>query len=460
MLPIAYTKRMEALLGEEYPRYLEEMEKTPTKALHINRYKACKTPLGERFPGGLTPIPYAEDGYYIEGNLPLGKHPLHHGGAYYMQDPSSMVPVCSADVKEGMRVLDLCAAPGGKSTQLANRIGEGGILVSNEIVPSRCTVLGGNGERMGLTNQIITSTDAPTLGAAYSGFFDVVVVDAPCSGEGMFRKYPEAVGEWSPQNVTACQKRQLEILEGIEGALKPGGELIYSTCTFSLEENEEVVREFLLRHPGYRLLPVPDAVKAVTAPGVLLPEGDCDTVTSIHQHTRRFYPHSGRGEGQFVARFQKGEGDTPKTKQQKKSALKPLSKEEARVFEAFLQETVGDAALLEDAVVLKGNICLVPKGVPVFEGITYGAGVRAGRVEKGRFIPEHWFSMAYGSRFLHKIDFACDDPNLFRYLRGETFPHEGRGWGCVLVDGCPVGLVKISGGVCKNHYPKGLRIRG
>jgi NOL1/NOP2/fmu family ribosome biogenesis protein len=310
---------------------------------------------------------------------------------------------------------------------------------------------------MGLTNQVITNTDATTLASRYPETFDLVLVDAPCSGEGMFRKYPEARGEWSLGNVLSCAKRQMEILEDALVCLKAGGELIYSTCTFSTEENEGVILSLLDKHPELSLLPLPEAVMEVTAPAVELAKSE--NAQAVATYTRRFYPHHAYGEGQYVARLHKGEGATPK-KGKVTDHRTPLSKEESRIYDGFIRENLVADAPLPTPVMFKGRVCLLPEGLPADQRITYAYGAVAGEIVKGRFVPSHWFVNAYGRYFIRQLDYKANDPTVWTYLSGNTYPTDAPdGWCAILVEGCPLGLGKVSGGVVKNHFPKGLRPR-
>lgn len=308
MLPEAFLTRMRNLLGGDFPAFLAAYDERPARALHIGR-KMTADRLAALLGAAVAPTPFAADAFYRTDTAPVGGDPLHHAGAYYMQEPSAMLPVLCAGIQPGERVLDLCAAPGGKSTQIANRIGDGGLLVSNEYVPNRCVTLAGNLERMGVRSAVVTRTDAPTLAATYPGFFDAVVIDAPCSGEGMFRREEIAVTEWSPENVTMCAARQREILAAGADTVRPGGRLVYSTCTFSPEENEQNVLWFLCARPDFVLEEVPDAVQAVTVPGIV-PE-DSDTGREIARLSRRAYPHIAPGEGQFMCRLRRSEAAAP-----------------------------------------------------------------------------------------------------------------------------------------------------
>ncbi len=457
--PKEFLSRMEALLNDEMPAFIGSASCDPTRAMHVNVNKITPQALAERLDFSLSSIPYAADGFYLESEERAGRHPLHHAGAFYMQEPSAMAPVTCLPLCEGMRVLDVCAAPGGKSTQVANRIGRSGLLVSNEIMPARAATLAGNLERMGLVNSVVTNTDAATLAARYPACFDAVVVDAPCSGEGMFRKDPVAVENWNPGNVAACAARQREILSHAVKCLRAGGYLLYATCTFSPEENEETLAWLLTNYPEFELLPVPEAVRASTAPALRLCDCAPAVADAIHACARRFYPHTGRGEGQFMAvlRLNLDANTAPMPKKQKDDTTS-LSREDACVWDEFVKKTLRSDIHLPQARMFKGNITLLPHDLATGADCTYARGVRVGRVEKGRLIPEHWLFSAYGRDFARVIDLAPDDPRVNAYLRGETFPCDlADGWGCVLVAGCPLGGIKVTGGIAKNHYPKGLR---
>jgi NOL1/NOP2/sun family putative RNA methylase len=446
--PREFLSRMQTLLGAGYDHFLVSKEDPPTRALHVNLTKITPEHFADVSGYTLSPIPYAPDGFYLEGEEKAGKHPLHHAGGFYMQEPSAMAPICCADVKEGMWCIDLCAAPGGKSTQIANRLGDTGILVSNEYVSQRAAILAGNLERMGLTNAVVTNTDTHTLAEYLPEMFDLVVVDAPCSGEGMFRKDEEAVADWNLGNVALCVERQREILDAAYQLLKVGGELIYSTCTFSPDENEEMVKWFLTSYPDMHLAPVPQEVKAVTAPAIGIDE-DC---------ARRFYPHLARGEGQFMARLQKGEGGTSQKPKKPKDLPTILGKEEERVWQAFVKDNFDTP--LPTPMQFKGGISLLDTSMPLPQSITYARGVNAGHIEKGRVVPSHWLFSAYGKGMKRQLHLTLDDPRLTDYLKGEVIPCDlPNGWGCVIVEGCALGGIKVTGGMAKNHYPKGLRLR-
>ena len=455
-LPEAFLSRMRDILGERFGDFLSAMDAPPVRGLRANAIGG-KTRLGD-LP--VRPIPGIEGAYFLDTDERVGRHPLHHAGAFYLQEPAAMLPIAAAVaeglIEPGARALDLCAAPGGKTFQLASAVGEDGLLVSNEIVPSRCAVLAGNVERLGLRRVIVTNSDPRALGENLPGRFDVLAVDAPCSGEGMFRKTPEAVAEWSPASPASCAERQRAILSAALPCLKAGGVLIYSTCTYSPEENEETVAWLLREYPALTLLPVTDpTILSYTDPGLSregVPAGA----------TRRHYPHSedGRfgGEGQFFALFRLTApigGSAPKSKKGGEPK-RPVVDE--KTVSDFLQATLTRLPATKPTL-CKGKIVLSPADFLIPENLLYANGVTVGEIRSGRLVPHHAFFSAYGTEFQRKLDFSADDPALFAYLHGDVIPAPdlSDGWGVVLSDGVPIGGVHITGAVAKNLYPKGLR---
>jgi NOL1/NOP2/fmu family ribosome biogenesis protein/23S rRNA U2552 (ribose-2'-O)-methylase RlmE/FtsJ len=351
------------------------------------------------------------------------------------------------DIDPDWWVLDLCAAPGGKTSQLKNKLGENGMLISNEIIPSRCKILTGNVERLGCTHVATTCLDPARVAALFPQTFDLIMVDAPCSGEGMFRKDDTAVAEWSEDNVARCAARQKEILDQAVTALRPGGYLIYATCTFSLEENEMVVDHLLSKYSYFSLEPVNEAVRAHTDDGIALDGCHCQNLSDA----RRFYPHRSRGEGQFMAVLQDTRPAQPRPDYSAKAA-KPDP-----VVEAFLRETLTD---YDPAWVRPYGdrwVYATPDFVPE-KGVAFSYGITIGEVRKNYVQPHHQFFMALGHKFRRKIELAADDPRMEAYLRGQEIDVDcDNGWAVITTAGCTVGGVKVSGGRAKNHYPKGLR---
>ncbi len=447
-LPAAFRERMEELLGADGLRFFASYASEAERALFV---PAGRCSAFERVcPFPVERIPYLPGAYRFDCPSP-GNQPLHHAGAFYVQDPSAMATVSAAPLRLGMKCLDLCAAPGGKSVQLASGIGcyDGGtgFLVSNEIQPARCKVLCGNLERMGFANLLVTNADAKRISAWYPSYFDLVLVDAPCSGEGMFRKDPAAIAEWSPSASGYCAKRQAMLLAEAAKTVAPGGYLLYSTCTFAPAENEQVVLAFLDAHPSFAPCDVPEALCGVTVSGVGLPSA------------RRWYPHIAPGEGQFFALLRRTPDGEPVASLPFPDARLPLTAEEAYAVQEFLADTLLSYADLSLCAFGRARrIAVCPFPVPP-ENV-FAAGVTLGTVEKGRLVPHHQFFKAFSERFLRKILLSPGDPRVAAYLSGAEIPLDGpaSGWGVVTLAGLPLGGAKLSNGVAKNHYPKGLRL--
>ena len=455
-LPGAFLSRMRELLGERFDAFLSAMENPPVRGLRVN-------PVCASAPANLPlrAIPGIEGAFFLDGDERIGRHPLHHAGAFYLQEPAAMLPIASAVLEglipRGAAALDLCAAPGGKTFQLASAVGEDGLLVSNEIVPSRCAVLAGNVERLGLRRVIVTNAEPRVFGEHTPGCFDVLVVDAPCSGEGMFRKIPEAVKEWNPASPASSAARQRAILAAALPSLKEGGTLVYSTCTYSPEENEETVAWLLREYPALSLVPVKnETILSYTDPGLDVPGVPAGA-------TRRHYPHSGDGvfggEGQFFALFRLTapiRGVIPPSKKGEREVRTP--RDAITLADAFFSDALTRRSGIKPTV-FKDKIVLSPAPLPLPANLIYANGVTVGEIRSGRLVPHHAFFSAYGCDFARKLDFSPDDPTLSAYLHGDVIPAPDLpdGWGAVLCLGMPIGGVRITGGIAKNLYPKGLR---
>ncbi|MBQ8717374.1 MAG: SAM-dependent methyltransferase [Clostridia bacterium] len=459
MIPEKFTDRMREMLGADFAAFEAALEAPAIRALRVNTIKTNSEKLIPLLPFSPNPLPFAPDAYYAPEDK-VGALPAHHAGMFYMQDPSAICTVCAAMPKKGIRAIDLCAAPGGKSTQLAAAIGDGGMLVSNEYVSARCRILQGNVERIGAKNTVVTNLSTDVLANFYGACFDLVVADVPCSGEGMFRKYEVASEEWSEENVEMCAARQRDILENAAALVAPDGQLLYSTCTFSLEENEQNIDAFLSAHPDFSLIPVAPAIAAVTADGISF-EG-CKHDLSL---CRRFYPHLSPGEGQFVALLQKSSDTVCKKVAKSQSTLPSPDAKTLALARAFLTETLAEipeditVTLLRDALWLTPDFPVPSRGV-------FALGVCLGTLQKGRIEPHHQFASAYGNSYHRRVELSHDDPRVLAYLRGEEIPltedecARGNGYAVVLFEGAPLGGGKIVSGRLKNHYPKGLRNRG
>ena len=448
-LPEEYKKRMQTLLGDDYEAYERALSLPPVKGYRVNTDKISLEDFEKINPFASEKIPYVKNGFYL-GDEKIGNHPFHHAGMIYIQEPGAMMPAECIDIGEDWKVLDMCAAPGGKSTQLKNKLGENGLLVSNEIIPSRCRILTGNIERLGLKGCVTTCMDTGKLAATFPDTFDLIMVDAPCSGEGMFRKEEQAVTEWSQKNVLMCAERQREILENAVMCLKDGGYIIYATCTFSLEENEMVIDSFLSEHPEFELIQVKEAVKASTSDGIRFDGCRCESIG----YARRFYPHKAPGEGQFAAVLK----STLPSRSKSNPDITKADKIDWSVFD-FLDSTLAsyDRSRVR---MYNGNPVYFSDETVIKKGTAFSCGVTIGEIKKNYIQPHHQFFMAMGELFRRKIELSPDSPEIIKYLHGEEIDADtDNGWAVVTVCGCSLGGVKVSDKKGKNHYPKGLRLK-
>lgn len=447
-LPLDFSKRMKTLLGEEYEDYLAALEEEPQKAFRVNTDKISLEDFEKINIFGDEKIPYVENGFYLTLQK-AGNHPFHHAGMIYIQEPAAMAPAECLEIKKDWKILDMCAAPGGKSTQLKNKLGENGILVSNEIIPSRCKILAGNIERLGLNNVVTTCMDTKKLSLTFPKTFDMIMVDAPCSGEGMFRKEEIAISEWSLENVLKCASRQAEILENAALLLKDGGYIVYATCTFSLEENEMLIDSFLQKHPEFEIIPVSERVRTATADGIAFTGCLCENI----RYARRCYPHKMCGEGQFMALLHnKNEPLATAVAQNKKQ------KPEKTVLD-FLNDTLEEYTE-ENLLSLNENPIYFTPDFYVPKGAAFSCGITIGEIKKNYILPHHQFFMGLGKNFKRKINLHPNSEELRKYLHGEEIPANcENGWAVVTVNGCAVGGAKVVNGIAKNHYPKGLRTK-
>lgn len=464
-LPPAFTERMQALLQEEYEAFAASYREPAFQGLRVNPLKVDRERFLQLSPFALTPVPWCENGFrYPDGARP-GKHPFHSAGLYYLQEPSAMSAAEALGAQPGEVILDLCAAPGGKSTQLAAALKGQGMLVANEIHPVRAKALSENLERCGVRNAVVTNETPERLLERFPAYFDRILVDAPCSGEGMFRKLPEAVEDWSPDKVTECHRMQLDILDAAAGMLKPGGTLVYSTCTFAPLENEQSIASFLLRHPEFALIPLPHP--EFFAPGQ--PDWAAPVISEMTQ-TARLWPHHLEGEGHFLAKLVKSpdaQASEPVKKRKEKRAQKgaPSGRKEAlAAWRHFADEAVPfmSRKLDDDSafVTFGDQLYYAPQTGIDWDGLkVLRVGLHLGTVKKNRLEPAHALALALSADEAARVaDFSADDPALLRYLKGEALPREGaNGWTLVTVNGFSIGWGKQADGQLKNHYPKGLR---
>ncbi|MBO5021344.1 MAG: hypothetical protein J6D52_11825 [Clostridia bacterium] len=366
----------------------------------------------------------------------------------YVQEPAAMAPAECLRIETDWKILDMCAAPGGKSSQLKNKLGEKGLLVSNEIIPSRCKILTGNIERLGLKNTVTTCMDTGRLANAFPKTFDMIMVDAPCSGDGMFRKEQIAIDEWSYENVLKCAERQAEILENAAKCLKNGGYIVYATCTFSVEENEMTIDRFLEAHPDFEIIAVNPTVAAYTSDGIKFEGCKCENIG----YSRRFYPHKAKGEGQFMAVLH---NKNAPVSEYTKTLAKPFNNP---IVTAFLDDTLTDYKP-ENIIDMNGAPVYFTPDFEIKNATVFSCGITIGEIKKNFIKPHHQFFMGMGDKFRRKIELSPDSERLKKYLHGEEIETDcPDGWAVVTVDGCAVGGAKVVSGVAKNHYPKGLRI--
>lgn len=458
-LPKAFAKRMRRLLGGEYDSFVASYEEERQYGLRRNPLKGSEEEFDRVIPFPLEKISWAREGYYYDAEFRPGRHVLHEAGAYYIQEPSAMAVAEVLEPKPGERILDLCAAPGGKSTQIAGKMQGRGLLVANEVIGDRARVLSQNVERMGIANCVVCSEKPERMSARFPLFFDRVLVDAPCSGEGMFRKDEAAGAEWSPEAVERCAERQAIILEEAAKMVRPGGVLVYSTCTFSPEENEGTVSAFLHAHEEYYIEET--VLENLFSPG----RGDwIDAPAAGIEHTLRLWPHLIRGEGHYVARLRK-RGQTPvEMTERETQGLTTENGKLCKLVEGFLRDELGISGMWmarhPGRIVTFGDqIYLVPGEMPSLEGIrVLRPGLHLLTEKKNRFEPAHALAGTLRGKDTEKYK-ALTEEEAAAYLRGESLRcGEERGWTALFYEGYPLGFGKASGGQMKNHYPKGLRI--
>ena len=428
MLPEAFLERMKIQLGKEYEAFLQSLERPRAVALRFNPLKGDRPELP--FVG--QPVPWEPEGFYYDPASRPGLHVFHEAGVYYLQEASAMSPVYLLDPQPGERVCDLCAAPGGKTTQIAGRMMGEGFLLCNEINPKRAKILSRNIERMAVANALVTNEHPENLAKRFPGSFDKVLIDAPCSGEGMFRKEEAAVTDWSEETVAMCARRQAEILHSGAQMVRPGGRLVYSTCTFAPEEDELAVAAFLETHPEFE----PETIET-------------PWFVPVEKGGHRMWPHKLLGEGHFAAVLRK-KGDEEAAYTRSEGGKLP------KEWVSFAKEL--RIRLPEGKPLLFGqSLYWAPAGMPELARLkVLRPGLELGTVKKDRFEPAHalalWLKTCSNTQ-----DYPADSPEIEKYIHGDVVPSEKKGWCLVTVGGYAIGWGKGDGRVLKNHYPKGLR---
>lgn len=516
-LPKEFEDRMQDMLKEAYPAFLASYEKNKFQALRVNPLKVKREMFVENAPFELREVAWEKNGFYYESSDQPGKHPWHEAGVYYIQEPSAMAPAAYLEAQPGERILDLCAAPGGKSTQIASYMDGKGLLVCNEIHPQRAKILSENVERMGIANALVTNESPQKLAEIFDAFFDRIMVDAPCSGEGMFRKNEEACEEWNLDNVRLCAMRQDEILDCADAMLRPGGRIVFSTCTFAPAENEGSIYRFLQRHSDYDVVDVPcyqGMDNGIADWAMQYQYSDCKMTDRLEEDklkqlskTIRLWPHKLQGEGHYVAVLQKrgevpqgyegvlkygyekgiavediayigGKGDKKLLREKKADIRGGRSKNvrgnkngqdvksNVNGFQAFLdfQKETLQVNLLDGEngglLTFGEQLYLIPKGMPALHGLkVLRPGLHLGTIKKDRFEPAHALALHLKEQHVKRVmSLQSTMTDVSAFINGQTLQYEGeKGWYLISVDGYSLGWGKLSGTIMKNHYPKGLR---
>lgn len=437
-LPPEYINEIKFLLNEEFSDFIFTYAQPACRGVHFSARRGIIQPLN----WAESKIPWAENGWYFEEGSQPGSSPFHWAGRYYIQEPSTMAAVSALSVKPGEKVLDLCAAPGGKSSQIANQMKGQGLLISNDPSLSRAHELSRNLERMGVSNCIVTANRPEQLSCVFPGFFDKILVDAPCSGEGMFRKEPEVLSHWHKDLPKQNAVRQLEILNQAAVMISPGGSLLYSTCTFNRVENEGVIDAFLKAHPDFSLKPF-------SLPGLPPSEGGI----------LRLWPHRVRGEGHFLALLKHSPQTVAAHPEKDLSDFRSTNRKDKIPAEVnrLLQEWVAEK--VDADAVFKDTFVSLPVNCPRLEGLTVlRLGLHLCKYVGKTLIPDHALALALTPK---KI-ISLNEFHAEKYREGQPLQLDNkiRGFCAAALDGWPLGWGKASSGILKNHYPKGLRKPG
>ena len=460
-LPEAFLTRMKEMLGNEYEAFLESYTRPRTFGLRLNTAKISAAEFEKIVPFPVTPIPWVKNAYFYPADVRPSRCPLYQAGLYYLQEPSAMTPASCLPAEPGDVVLDLCAAPGGKATALGSALKGEGLLVANDISASRARALLRNLELFGVTNSLIVNETPARLLERFPAYFSKILLDAPCSGEGMFRKEEALAKDWTPEKSRELSKIQRELILQAADMLRPGGLLLYSTCTFAPTEDEGVVSWLLENRPDMKLLEIPQ--HSGFSPGI---PGWGNGMESLKQCVRLF-PHKIDGEGHFMALLKKdGTGDN--IRESVKTLTDPATEKWLRLFfDEIGLRTLGGKPFDFSRVETKGDkVYYLPPDSADFRGLVFlRNGLYLGDLKKNRFEPSQPFALA-----LHKgdvegtISLPVSDPRLERYLKGETLPiapgeaAHGKGWHLLCVEGWPLGFGKLINQTLKNKYPAGWRL--
>lgn len=461
-LPEEFKDKMKKILKDEYNQFEEALDEERYYGLRVNTLKVSVQDFLKISPFRLEPVLWTKDGFYYSKDDTPGKDPYYHAGLYYIQEPSAMLPGEVIDAREGERILDLCAAPGGKSVQILAGLRGKGLLVSNDISPKRVKALVKNVELAGARNVVVTNDTPANLAKYFERYFDKILVDAPCSGEGMFRKNSDAVRSYSRYKNEECSRMQIEILEDADRMLREGGKLLYSTCTFDPLENEMIIDKFTSKHKEYKLLKI-DRVAGIEKAMKEFYKKDIDENTDI-ENAVRLWPHKVRGEGHFVALLKKGDeelnisgcnvGDSDKVE------YVNLNKEEIEAFDEFCRMNLN----VKIGGIIKKigrSLYKIPYGLPILEEVKIvKTGWYLGDLRNNKFEPSNSLIISLNKDDIkNTISLSYKSSELIKYLKGETLIREGEdnGYVGVLLDGFTLGWAKKQGYILKNLYPKGWR---
>ena len=455
-LPVAFVEKMKFLLGEEFDNYIKCYDDKRLYGLRVNTKKISVEEFKKICPFDIEPIPWIENGFYYDGeHVQAAKHPYYFAGLYYLQEPSAMTPANRLPIEPGDKVLDVCAAPGGKATELGAKLNGTGVLMANDISNSRAKGLLKNIEVFGIGNVLVLSEEPGKLESYFPEYFDKILIDAPCSGEGMFRKDKKMVKAWEEHGPEFFAKIQRSIVTQAERMLKPGGMILYSTCTFDPEENEGTIEYLKEQYPEFIIKDIiPYEGFACGKPEVTKSKDETFTKTV------RIWPHKMNGEGHFLALLQKGEKTEPVERSVNKKTVKKVPDEITDFFKNV--DWKMDWNRLE---IYSEKVYYMPEGVPNTKGIRFlRTGLYLGDLKKNRFEPSQSLAMCLKKEeYKNCVNITVDDERIIKYLKGETIDVDDlvspkdKGWFLVLVDGYPLGWGKLANGTLKNKYLPGWR---
>lgn len=456
-LPESFEHKMKELLKDEFPEYIACYEEPRYYGLRVNTGKISVEDFKKICPFEIRPIPWIENGFYYDGETVVpSKHPYYFAGLYYLQEPSAMTPANRLPIDPGDKVLDVCAAPGGKATELGAKLGQTGVLVANDLSNSRAKGLLKNIEVFGIGNVLVLSEEPGKLESYFPEYFDKILIDAPCSGEGMFRKDKKMVKAWEEHGPEFFSNIQKSIILQAARMLRPGGMMLYSTCTFDSRENEQVIEHLIKEYPEFRVVPM----KEYEGFACGMPEFT-DSKREEIANTVRIFPHKMKGEGHYLALLQKGEPAKNLSCATSRKGKKKLPED----LEQFLSDISWelDSARMD---IHGERVYYMPEDIPDVKGIRFlRTGLLLGELKKNRFEPSQALAMCLKKdEYTKTLDFSADDERITRYLKGETLDvdelvgRKDKGWYLVCVDSYPLGWGKLSNGTLKNKYLPGWRL--